>query len=309
MRKLFLHMGAQRTATSSIQSFMHANVEALLDQGVLYPFGVKRHQKQLNAVFNGGMTGAELAMTLHKRCGGRDKPVHTTVLSDEGITLHADLSPLKPLAERFDLKVIYSLRRQDLWLESWYLQNVKWQWNRELSHLTFPQFLDRREDFFWVHYGREIERIEQLVGRDNVHLSVFERDQMPGGPVETFCRMVGISDFAAMTTPPHINSSHSVLVSELLRTLPLDQASKGLRAQLGKAFAALNARLEKTPEETSTLLMPLDRRQEILAEYAAGNASVARRYFNRDQLFLDPLPAADTPVGTASRFKSVVGRP
>ncbi len=35
---------------------------------------------------------------------------------------------------------------------------------------------------------------------------------------------------------------------------------------------------------------------ELLDRHAAGNANVARRYFGRDALFLDPLPAPDAPL-------------
>ena len=297
MRKLLLHIGAHRTATSSIQSFLHLNADALIDRGVLYPFGVKRHLKQANAVFSGELPAAVLAETLVKRAESKGKPIDTVILSDEDICMRTDLSVFKGLSSQFDIKVVFSLRRQDLWLESWYLQNIKWQWNRSLSHITLDEFMVRRAEFFWVDYHRYVGHLETVFGRDNVVLGVFERGQMPGGPVAAFCRMAGIGEIAGLTAAPHINSSHSALISEVMRCLPLDEAPPSFRATLEQACAAVDRRLDKTPEEESTLLLGHDQRAELLAQYAPGNAAIAQRYFGRDQLFLDPLPPVDAAIG------------
>ena len=34
----------------------------------------------------------------------------------------------------------------------------------------------------------------------------------------------------------------------------------------------------------------------IMEAHAEGNAAVARRYFGRDQLFLEPMPSPDEPL-------------
>ena len=37
-------------------------------------------------------------------------------------------------------------------------------------------------------------------------------------------------------------------------------------------------------------------RMEIISRHAEGNCNVAQRYFGRDHLFLEPLPAPDAPL-------------
>ncbi len=297
LRKLFLHVGAHRTATSSIQSFLHLNTDALIERGILYPYGVKRHLRQANAVFSGETTAEELAENLVKRCESKAVPIESVILSDEDICMRDDLSVFKGLSSQFDVKVVFSLRRQDMWLESWYLQNIKWQWNQSLSHVTLPEFMAKRAEFFWVDYHSYVGHLEQVFGRDNVILGVFERDQMPGGPVAAFCQMVGIDDMEGLTDAPHINSSHSALISEVMRCLPLGDAPPSFRATLEHALAAIDENLDKTPQEQSTLLLPYDERAALLAIYEPGNVQIAQRYFGRDRLFLDPLPPPDAPIG------------
>ena len=47
MRKLFLHIGVHRTATSSLQKFLRDNEKVLLSHGYLYPYSAPRHAAQI----------------------------------------------------------------------------------------------------------------------------------------------------------------------------------------------------------------------------------------------------------------------
>ena len=136
MRKLYLHVGVHRTGTTSTQKFFQANFNALLDKGYLYPFGVARHSAAIIRIKHGQLAVDDLAADLVKRMDAKGSHVHSAVLSDEDMSNIKDFSIFAPLARHFDVKVVVSLRRQDLWLESWYLQNLKWQWNPSLSHLA-----------------------------------------------------------------------------------------------------------------------------------------------------------------------------
>ena len=183
--RLILHIGAHRTATSALQDFLHANFEPLQKKGFFYPFQVRRHVKLMNGIFAGRRSVAETAEKMQTRMtalGG----LHTAILSDEDICMRRDLSVLAEFREWFDVKVVFTLRRQDTWLESWYFQNIKWQWNPKLSHCTFPQFMAMRDDFHWIHYDAYVRHLESLFGAENLILNVMEKEQMPQRPIETF---------------------------------------------------------------------------------------------------------------------------
>lgn len=298
MRTLYLHIGTHRTATSSIQSFMHANSSALLQRGIFYPYKVARHNDLFRMIFSGKREVTDAAADLFKRADKRAGPDASVVLSDEDISMQTDLSRLKDFNEFFQVKVIFSLRRQDFWLESWFLQNIKWQWNETLSHCTLDAFLARRAEFHWVDYNTYVTHLEQVFGRENVLLYPFEKEQMPDGPVSAFARMIGLESITGLTPTPHVNSSHSAKVSEFMRCLPLDEAFPLYRRKLEQACSAVEKQLAMTGSEASSLLIGHDYRLAILSEYAEGNAALARRYFNRDQLFLAPVPGADQPVAS-----------
>jgi hypothetical protein len=296
MTTLYLHIGNHRTATSSIQAFMLANWDVLLSRGFFHPMRIARHFSLFNAIFAGRRTVPEVSQDLLERAGKHNVKVHSILLSDEDVCMHADLSVLAEFREHFDVKVIFALRRQDLWLESWYLQNIKWQWNKSLAHLTLDEFMLRADEFHWTNYDRLLTHLEELFGQENVLPYVFEKAQMPEGPVAAFCAQMGLTDLSGLTPAPHVNSSHSPGIAEFVRCLPLDEAPDKYRAKLEQALKKVDQRLAKRSGAHSALLLDYQARKAVLDAHAAGNANVARRYFGREELFLEPLPAPDAAL-------------
>jgi hypothetical protein len=292
--KLILHIGCHRTATSSIQKDLLDNAALLPAKGFLYPFAVRRHTKEFGALFNGLKSVEDFRNDILREVEATGEDVHTVILSEEDVCKLDDLSLLSRFTEFFDTKIVYSMRRQDLWLESWYLQNVRWQWDRQLCHLTFEDFMKLRESFHWIRYDDMAARFESCVGRDNVLLTVFERSQMPDGPIADFGRLVGLTDRTGMIEPTHQNSSLSPLMTEFMRGLPLNTAKADFRSVLERACAAVDTGLPHTNK--SHLLMKAAERRKVLSEYDAGNKLVAKRYFGRDELFSDPVPDAKAPL-------------
>lgn len=295
-RTLILHIGAHRTATSALQDYLHDNFSKVQEKGFFYPFKVRRHLKLVNDLFKKERSPSEVAQTITERADRREHKIHTVILSDEDICMRRDLGLLAEFREWFDVKVVFTLRRQDTWLESWFFQNIKWQWNARLSHCTFDEFLQMREDFHWIHYGRYIDHLEKLFGQENLILNILEKDQMPNGPMETFCDSIGLTDRSGFHPPSHVNESFSPAISEFMRCLPLDQAPAAYRGMLTNACAQIDRERLGGGKKQSERLMPPAQRAAIMEEYAQGNRQVAQRYFNRDKLFLDPLPAADAPL-------------
>jgi hypothetical protein len=299
MRKtLYLHIGSHRTATTSIQQFMNRNFETLTKRGYLYPYSMPRHARLMNALFAGTQTVADVAADLIARADAKAGNVNTIVLSDEDISIRHDPGVLAQFQDHFDVRIVYSMRRQDLWLESWYFQNIKWQWIPKLSHCTFETFLTHREDFHWIHYDRYVSRLEAMFGSENVLLTVFEKQQMLDGPVIEFCRKIGLTDLKGFTKAPHVNSSMSAQMVEVMRHLPLDSFNPAERNLMRRALEEVDQLHLKNTGKQSELLMPRDKREAVLHIYEAGNQALAARRFGRRDLFLDPLPRADASLAS-----------
>lgn len=297
-RTLYLHIGSHRTATTSIQRFLLNNFDTLIQHGCLLPFRKPRHFEMINTIFAGGRSVEQAAAQLNDRADSKADiaEIDRMILSDEDICMRSDVSVLGQFRDHFDVKVIFSLRRQDLWLESWYFQNIKWQWNPSLSHCTFDEFLARRSEFHWVHYDNYVRHLEEVFGAENILLNVFEKEQMPDGPIATVCQMTGLEALIGTGQQPHVNSSMSASMVEFTRHLPMDEFDPAKRDLLRHALETVDRTVHGHTGKQSERLMPPDLRQAILSEYEAGNRALSARYFNREALFLQPLPAADAPL-------------
>ena len=293
MRKLYLHVGVHRTGTTSTQRFMKDNFTPLLTKGYLYPLGVKRHDGVVNRLVRQDLSMQDFALDLEKRASAQAFPVHSIVLSDEDMSLIQDFSLFARLRDTFDVKVVVSLRRQDLWLESWYLQNIKWQWNRALAHLTFAQFFERRGEFFWIDYAARLAHYEQVFGQGCVVAGVFEREDMPEGPIQAFLRMIGIDDLSGFGPFVHRNSSLTPLMSEFMRQMPMDAMIEPERMLVEAACIEVDKTLATNG---SKLVMPAAQRVIAMQDFAESNRLTAERYIGRDTLFREPLPGADEPL-------------
>ncbi|MFN8125802.1 MAG: hypothetical protein U0R64_04755 [Candidatus Nanopelagicales bacterium] len=294
MRQLVLHIGVHRTATSSVQSYLWANAATLKEQGFLYPAFPpfpKRHVGLFQAVFSGSMTLSALTEELERRADSAPSEIHTVILSDEDVC-ERPLAVLGDLSHSFRVSVVFSMRRQDTWLESWYLQNIKWQWNPRYAHLSFEEFLDRREDFPWIHYDRTVADITDTFGSEALVPLVFERDRMPDGPVAAFRDAIGLAHTPEMTQGRVTNERFSIETSEFLRRLPLGDLPERKRAIVEAAIQRVG---ETASPEGATHLLTRAQRSSLLAEYAEGNRRVAERYFGQEQLFGEDMPA-DPPA-------------
>ena len=299
-RKLFIHMGVHRTATTTIKKTMLKNQTFLNEHNIFLPQYVKRHAKILAPVQQGRAGVETVVNKLNALADKHSSSIDTILLSDENMCMLKDFSFLKPLCRFFDVKVIFAMRRQDLWLESWWPLNVAWQGNIRFSHIPWTDFLVDRERFYWIHYDRWLQHLEELLGIENMRTYVFEHSQMPDGAVAMFCRQFGLDDISGMIplNKSHVNISFLPEVSEFIRYLPLDEVKPSVRMKLIQAMSSIDKTLRS--ENPARLLMSPDERRNVMQEYEAGNKAVAQRYFSREQLFFEPMPDSMADVVTPS---------
>lgn len=292
-RKLYLHMGVHRTGTSAIQKTMAAQFGPLLGQGVFHAYAVPRHDALFRRIFEGRCSAAEVAQDIIARADSKPVPIDRITLSDEDIICQRDLTALAAFADYFDLHPVLYIRRQDLWLESWYRQNIKWQWDRGLAQLDFESFLAKRYRFFWIDYEKTYARIAQIADPAKIGLVVMGADGQSMDSVARFFHLIGAT---LPITARHVlqeNASLSPQMTEFLRHFPLRDIPPPERRLIEAACAVADQTLTHHP---AALLDPVQR-EEILAGYAGGNQRLAQRVFGRDALFSPMLP----PPGQAPR--------
>jgi len=192
---IWLHIGLVKTGTTTLQSFLAENSEALLEQGLDYPtpriggppgtthynlaLELRRHPR----FKPGGATWQQIIDRAH------ENPDRSMVISAESfqhLASHPEM--IEDLAKRlrgFETRVICYLRSPADLAESWYIQKCKTGHTRTSLEL----FLERTRDE--LRFTRLLDPWE-VFGRDRIVVRMFERAQMVNGDlIDDFLHVIG----------------------------------------------------------------------------------------------------------------------
>lgn len=305
MKTLHLHIGTNKTGTTTIQRFLAGNRERLRAQGVFYPLR--------NA--SAGGNHSIFARDLQQHSAGRvaraalwegflqtvdASPLPRVMVSGEVFwSFHRKLPHVQrmvaDLKARFDdIRIVCYLRRQDLYLRSWYVQAVKsGRYARDFDAYTATVAMDGALGSY--QYDSSLALWAEAFGRDRVIVRPFERQQLHAdGLVADFCQACEL-DRADLDAVPaqEANVSPGNRVMAALRyaqgQLPT-LCGTGLAARRQMALcSAMAAQLAAEWEDTPFIGFRRGEAQAFYERFAAGNAEVARRYLGRadGRLFMD----------------------
>ncbi|MEF2229357.1 MAG: hypothetical protein V3571_00355 [Pseudodesulfovibrio sp.] len=284
MRSIFLHIGQPKTGTSAIQSFLKANRPLLEEGGVVYP----HHCHHLSRLWDGAGEKIDASRRawadLENDIQRSDKDF---VISNEGLDKAFVITPesVDTINSRLGvgtIRIVLYLRRQDLHLESYYRQIVRGEPHvapfapTVADEMVFPGYYD---------YAARIRTLETLFGRGNLIIRVYDRNAFHGGClVRDFCHALGLRWNEAFTLPPpEDNPSMDARLTDLML-----KANKRLTKSNGslREFKELLDCVEAFtfPNRENRLLSATDR-IAMMKRYEEGNRWIARRYFQREELF------------------------
>lgn len=294
MGVLYLHIGIGKTGSSALQSFLAKNRERLYEDGIWYPElnASAKVEKKLKS-FNGNAEflnhfnvyfedmSEKLRRLFEDTCkmlqnGDNNKDI---LLSREMALKEAEMVCKNFVTYGFDVKVIVYLRRQDLWGESSWNQNVKSRSYTE-SCFDFIQASEQQLDYY-----NRLKEIAAVVGKDNVIVSVYESGAED--IFTTFLSILGILNMEnyqkdAYQANPSLSANY-VEIKRILNSIPNGTVFMDSMKELleeGKKYARTN---EETVHAPSFLTR--EQRFEIIEKYHEGNTKLAREFLGRDVLF------------------------
>jgi hypothetical protein len=294
---LYLHIGPDKTGTTTIQKFLEVNREALAEKGYLVPKspGLQRHFKlYLYGFDNPKMVkepawrnrsetpeafreafGADLAREV------KESNAKTALLSDEGLFR---LGPKevarvhKLLSGLFDqIYVILYLRRQDEHVLSRYQQIIK----TGSTTMTLFEYMRGRHPYYY--YSQVLKRWADRFEKPNVRPRLFDKAGFVGGDLlSDYLHAVGLPGPDGFAPVGSQNVGLDAASTEFLRLYKRvyhEKTGKELHPlrQDTKLIQFLEARSGGTK-----LQMSDRRRQRFMARWEKTNASVARDYFGRE---------------------------
>lgn len=312
MATVYLHIGTPKTGTTALQNFLSDNNKVLNKYGICYPdFGFRYSQI-------GILRNAHFLLTSYVDENGqrsREKPgkdyesgldkiadlaqtYDKIIISDEAIWRGSSnrddfWTKLKyDLWKRsLDIKIIVYLRRQDLWVPSFWGQKIK-----KGSLLHFQEYLQyMKEVDYPTDYFEYMEMLSSVFGEESLIIRVYEKGQYHGEQhtlISDFLDIFGLSlgdEFCIKQDLYNLSlKGNYAEIRRILNELPGFYENDHIL----KRSIWDTQRINPEPElaEYYTWNTPEEQRA-YLAAFADSNERLARKYLHREDgvLFYDPV--------------------
>lgn len=315
-RRVDLHIGLEKTGTTTVQHTLAASGEVLAQHGVLYPTTLGLgHVNHTSLAIVG--RDDDVVDDLRIRAGCRT-PAEVVAFRDETrAALAAEVaahpgarvvlsnehcsSRLQTTAEverlvtwlvdalAADVHVHVYLRRQDRLVESRHSTAVRAGVASRLSFTAGDELVH------WMQYDRLLDLWAGVVGADHVHPRRFERARLVGGDV--------VADLAAALDLPlerlvrraetnrALDASTQHLAERLTERVP-----RFVDGAVNPAHRLLVRALDAVEPEGPPARLPAADRDRLLAAARPGNERVAQEWFGEAELFA-PVRDADDAGG------------
>lgn len=328
MREIVLHIGTEKTATTSLQSFFALNQRKLSDAGIWYPYEEALDYCHRSAHF-------PLAASLCEECPDfvtRDKyfdsktlfarlfedfaqqPEHTLLLSAEHFSSRCSrperIGGLGELLRERNLRILVYLRPQHEMLLSAYSTFLRSGGKKTLDEVSRSMWL--RPKALYFNYLFMLQRWWETFGRERVSVRIFQPGRLVGGDIyQDFLACLGV-DLPAPITPEKQNEQMSKELADFLylanQHFPTFRENDRRGWELGQRFRGeISPLFARSGSPMIHLLSEELRRdtKEFFAEYNRELCDIARPELG-GQLFLEEdapaAPAESSPTGSANCF-------
>ncbi len=303
MTRLVLHIGTEKTGTTSIQHFMSQNRQALLGQGVLYPHIGQRkdaHFDLVNALHpldNNGKYMEFLAPVNDTSLHLWDKlaqcikahPNKTIVLSAEHFSSRLREKALAFMRDFFkqqdiEPEIVIYLRPQADYIESSYSTEIK-----AGSPKVFPKVMEQYQSQpLRYDYKKLIDLWSEFFGKKALKLIPYEKSSIGDDIRLSFLGMLGVTDSSSFDfSQEKLNEKWSNPMLEFARIANARmQHIVGQERHDFMAFAQQLIDSELQPQRTR--LMTQAQYDEVVAFYEESNRQLCDEYgLGRETLFID----------------------
>lgn len=311
-KKLFLHVGPPKTGTTTLQHFLAANRDQLFEAGIVYPLEEPSHWK---LALCSGLTMWPWTVDESTTCSWEAIRQASSEYFDKDLLLSSEsfsyaflpnkkessahfLNQIKSLGR--EIHVIIYLRRQDLWIESYFIEYLK-----HYGKGGFEFFFAERKDS--LYYDRVLSFWASIAEKNCLNVRVFEQGQMQNFRSD-FLQWLGISDTSGFRKWEDKNHRPTLLQMQVLYNYvdAFHQRFPEIDPNFNKPFGPLDQILGRFLYETSNWpstrdfkILSYETAKRILDDCAMANASVAQEYFGRKDgrlFFEELLPYKNDPL-------------
>lgn len=321
--KAIVHIGTEKTGTTSIQKFLHLNRKKLRKAGFHFLQSAgKMNNRALPAYcisderyddyyFRKGIdtpqgrleARKEFLQSFEAELDSLPSHVHTVIISSEHfhsrIKTDEEMSNVyKLFSTYFDpIHIVCYLREQGETCVSYYSTTL-----RTGERRPFNEFMQNcRPSNTYFNYNSMLEMWERYFGQDSLDVSVYERETFLNGDlIDDFCakfspELVGHLSKEFETENESLTLAGQALIRALNNAIPVDSSSaKAMKLKLrlqGIVYRGMKGRGQQ---------LRLEDQMAIRDSFAPGNESVRQKFFpQRQELFKfkaarsEPAPSMD----------------
>ncbi len=319
MAIVYLCIGTMKTGTTALQNFMRNNPKALEKQGFCYPFmevGPGPNPKNRNGNFliyqstqkdpqKKAKENEETRIAGYQKLQKLANDYSNIVLSEELLWHHCEkyenfwediVDNLKKI--NCQLKIVVYLRRQDELIQSLWNQGVKIGVRLSVSFQKYIR--TKKYKYFPLDYYTHLKKIEQVVGRENLLIRIYENGQYEGEEqsiISDFTHTLGITltdEFKqdSERRNPSLNGNF-IEMKRLINGLPeYREMSDFIEKPILSACAFQESHSPKKKQSFFTY----EQQTAFLSEYEESNRKVATEFLNREDGVLFRKPIEHLPV-------------
>lgn len=306
-RKLYIHIGPQKTGSTAIQQGLKHNADKLWARGYEFP--------DIGMTFGGhhNIIAELCGMDIYQdKLGGLKAFKEHALRSDKHMILSSEVfgqienrAPLKRLqrmfSDMFEIKIIGYLRPQYELLPSLYKTEFFSRWRKALAWDNSEEAIFLRYGPFepWCHYALENRRFlnynfwtrlfDDVFGRDAVDIDIYGGNRFDA--FSDFLKKCDIPDPEAFEAPGLTHVSSVNLNFEILRQryrlkgTKTAAEKKHLDDTIIKADYIITHFLKKASYQGHCSLYNKPLLDKVLTQFQPSNQRLARRRFSRKRLF------------------------
>ena len=334
MQKLYLHIGTEKTGTTSIQRFLNENRSSFNNEGyhILRCAGKQNHRavpafcmddnhfddfflnQQINTPDKRATFKRSFAQQFDNELQALSPDIHSVIISSE--QLHSrlntieDLHRLKLLLDgKFSqITVICYLREQSQLASSLYSTSIKYGLNNNFD--SFLEHCNPQNKYY--NYWQLLERWSEVFGRVNVKPRLFCRHELINSNLlDDFCSSINKELLNVSKREQQLEneslSNTGILIARAINSLSPRYDDNGFlnserKNALNTVYASFSGRENNISPE---------RYKQIYQNFKASNDKVAAQYFdNRESLFVyksEPVSSSHFSEAQVSQLAKIIG--
>lgn len=295
-KQCLLHIGAPKTGSTALENFLLTNRDKLAEYGWVYPLATVRGYGHHDLAYlvsgsypDWALPQAKTFDELLEQLFDAITDQVNIILSSEIFYMYSNPEDVADMCEKLgirtaDVRVALYIRRQDDAHVSWYNQRVKAQGYDNTIRASIDDSFD-----LW-DYEKKLQPWQDVFGSDNILVRIFDKQELAGGDVRSdFLTVLNIPavDFQLPAMEINTRLCRDILeFQRLINKLPMEPVQK---RQFREELMSLSRATGNTGLFDDSPLLDNDERRQILTSYTKSNQALARKYFQRDELFNEEI--------------------